>query len=145
MRLMRKPKMDMPLTRLRDQLDRMFDQPDFAMSDLLAGWTPAVDVLEDKDKLTVKAELPGFKREDINVTLHEDSLILSGERRVEEEQKQGEFYRCERYYGKFHRLVSLPSSVDAEKIEAKYQDGVLSITLPKTEKARGKKIEVGGT
>jgi len=137
--------MDMPLTRLRDQLDRMFDQPDFAMSDLLAGWTPAVDVLEDKDKLTVKAELPGFKREDINVTLHEDSLILSGERRVEEEQKQGEFYRCERYYGKFHRLVSLPSSVDAEKIEAKYQDGVLSITLPKTEKARGKKIEVGGT
>ncbi|HXT11908.1 MAG TPA: Hsp20/alpha crystallin family protein [Candidatus Angelobacter sp.] len=135
----------MPLTRLRDQLDRMFDQPDFAMSDLLAGWTPAVDVLEDKDKLTVKAELPGFKREDINVTLHEDSLILSGERRVEEEQKQGEFYRCERYYGKFHRLVSLPSSVDAEKIEAKYQDGVLSITLPKTEKARGKKIEVGGT
>ena len=144
MRLMRKPKMDMPLTRLRDQIDRFFEQPDFAISDLLAGWTPAVDVMEDKDKLTVKAEMPGFKREDINVTVHENNLILSGERRAEDEQKDGEFYRCERYYGKFHRSVPLPFLVDTEKIEAKYQDGVLSITLPKTEKAKGKQITVGG-
>jgi HSP20 family protein len=142
MRLMRQQKLDTPLTRLRDQIDRMFQQPDFSVGDLLEGWMPAVDVLEDKDKLTVKAELPGFKREDINVSLHEDNLVISGERRCEEEQKEGEFYRCERNYGRFHRAVSLPSSVDMEKIDARYRDGILTVTLPKSEKARGKQIEV---
>ena len=142
MRLMRRPRMDMPATRFRDELDRFFEQPDFALSDLFGGWTPAVDVLEDKDKLTVKAELPGFKREDINVSLHEDNLILSGERRCENEQKEGEFYRCERYYGRFHRSIPLPASVDMGKIDAKYRDGILTVTLPKAEKAKGKRIEV---
>jgi HSP20 family protein len=142
MRLMRRPRLDMPLTRLRDEIDRMFEQPDFAVSDLFGGWTPAVDVLKDKDKLTVKAELPGFKREYLNVSLHENNLIISGERRCEDEQKQGEFYRCERYYGKFHRSVSLPATVDTAKIDAKYRDGVLTVTLPKSEKAKGKQIEV---
>jgi HSP20 family protein len=143
MRLMRTPKLEMPLTRLRDEIDRLFvRQPDFAVSDLFGGWMPAVDLLEDKDKLTVKAELPGFKREDLNVSVHEDNLIISGERRCEDEQKEGEFYRCERYYGKFHRSIPLPASVDAGKIEAKYRDGVLTMTLPKTEKAKAKQIEV---
>ena len=142
MRLMRRPRLDSPLARLRNQIDEMFEQPDFPLSDLFTGWTPAVDVLEDKDKLTVKAELPGFKKEDLNVTLHENNLIISGERRCDDEQKEGEFYRCERYYGKFHRSVSLPSTVDTVKIDAKYRDGVLTVTLPKSEKAKGKQIEV---
>ena len=143
MRLMRRPKLDLPLTRLRDEIDRMFDQqPDFAVSDLFGGWTPAVDLLEDKDKLTVKAELPGFKREDLNVSVHEDNLIIAGERRCEDEQKEGEFYRCERYYGKFHRSIPLPASVSTDKIDAKYRDGILTVTLPKTEKAKAKQIEV---
>jgi HSP20 family protein len=143
MRLMRTPKLEMPLTRLRDEIDRLFDrQPDFAVSDLFGGWTPAVDMLEDKDKLTVKAELPGFKREDLNVSVHENNILISGERRCEDEQKEGEFYRCERYYGKFHRSIPLPASVEAGKIEAKYRDGVLTMTLPKTEEAKAKQIEV---
>ena len=142
MRLMRRPRLDSPLARLRNQIDEMFGQPDFPLSDLFTGWTPAVDVLEDKDKLTVKAELPGFKKEDLNVTLHENNLIISGERRCDDEQKEGEFYRCERYYGKFHRSVSLPSTVDTVKIDAKYRDGVLTVALPKSEKAKGKQIEV---
>ena len=84
MRLMRRPRLDSPLARLRNQIDEMFEQPDFPLRDLFTGWTPAVDVLEDKDKLTVKAELPGFKKEDLNVTLHENNLIISGERRCED-------------------------------------------------------------
>lgn len=143
MRLMRKPGFEMPLSRLRDQLNQIFEQPDFAMSDLLGGgWLPAVDVLDDKDKLTIKAELPGFKREDLDVSVHDNSLVISGERKSDEEKKDGEFYRSERFYGKFHRSISLPSTVDTGKIEARYRDGVLTVTLPKSDKAKAKQIEV---
>lgn len=143
MRLTRKPGFEMPLSRLRDQLNQIFEQPDFAMTDLLGGgWLPAVDVLDDKDKLTVKAEVPGFKREDLDVSVHENTLIISGERKSDEEKKDGEFYRSERFYGKFHRSISLPSTVDTAKIQAKYRDGVLTVTLPKSEQAKGKQIEV---
>lgn len=143
MRLMRKPRYEMPLSRLRDQLGQIFEQPDFALTDLMGGgWMPAVDVLEDKEKLTVKAELPGFKREELEVSVHENNLIISGERKSEEERKDGEFYRSERFYGRFHRAVSLPAAVDIEKISASYRDGVLTVTLPKTDQAKTKQIEV---
>lgn len=133
----------MPLSRLRDQLNQIFEQPDFAMSDLLGGgWLPAVDVLDDRNKLTVKAELPGFKREDLDVSVHDNQLIISGERKSEEEKKDGEFYRSERFYGKFHRSIPLPATVDTGKIEARYRDGVLTVTLPKSEQAKAKQIEV---
>jgi HSP20 family protein len=142
MRLMRRPRSDSPLARWRNQIDAMFEHPDIGASDLFSGWTPAVDVLEDKQKLTVKAELPGFKREDIDVSLHENNLSIMGERKCADEQKEGEYYRCERYFGKFHRVVPLPSSVDTGKIDAKYSNGILTVTLPKSEKAKSKQIEV---
>ncbi len=143
MRLTRKPRYDMPLSRLRDQLGQIFEQPDFALTDVMGGgWIPAVDVLEDKDKLTVKAELPGFKREELEVSVHENNLIISGERRSEGERKDGEFYRSERFYGRFHRAVSLPAAVDIEGTLASYRDGVLIVTLPKTDQAKAKQIEV---
>lgn len=142
MRLMRKPGMEMPMSRLRNQLDRVFE-PDFALSDLFSGgWMPAVDVTESKDKLTVKAELPGFKREDLDVSVHENNLIISGERKTEEDQKDAEFFRSERFYGRFQRSIPLPFSVDTGKIEAHYRDGVLTIVLPKSEHAIPKQIEV---
>ncbi len=142
MRLMRRPRPEMPLSRLRDQLDQMFD-PDFAISDLFGGaWLPAVDVLEGKDKLTVHAELPGFRREDLEVSVHENNLIISGERKAEEERKDGEFHRSERFYGKFHRSIALPYSVDTTNIEARYRDGVLTVLLPKSEQAKARQIEV---
>jgi HSP20 family protein len=145
MRLMRKPSWEMPLSRLGNQLGQMFEQPDFAIGDLLSGgWMPAVDVLEAGDKLTVKAELPGFKREDLDVSVHENNLIISGERKAAEEQNEGEFYRSERFYGKFHRSITLPFAVDTEKIEAHYRDGVLTVMLPKNEQAKAKKVQVGG-
>jgi HSP20 family protein len=133
----------MPLSRLRDQMEQIFEQPDFALTDLLGGgWLPAVDVLEDKDSFTVKAELPGFRREDLEISVQENNLILSGQRKAEEERKDGEFYRSERFYGRFHRSIALPASVDTDKIEAKYRDGVLTLTLPKSEQARTKQIHV---
>jgi HSP20 family protein len=143
MRLTRKPGFEMPLSRLRDQLNQIFEQPDFAISDLLGGgWLPAVDVLDDKEKLTVKAELPGFKREDLDVSVLQDSLVISGERKSDEEKKDGEFYRSERFYGKFHRSIPLPSTVDTGKIQARYRDGILTVTLPKSEHAKSQQIEV---
>lgn len=143
MRLMKRSRFPMPLARLQDQLDQIFDQPDFGISDLLnGGWIPAVDVLESQDKLTVKAELPGFKREDLDVSVHDNHLVLSGERKADMERKEGDFYRSERFYGKFHRSIELPFAVDTGRIEARYNDGVLTIMLPKSESAKAKQIEV---
>jgi HSP20 family protein len=145
MKLMRKPGFDTPLARLRSQLGQMFEDPDFAVSDLLGGaWIPAVDVLEGKDKLVVNAELPGFKREDLDVSVHENTLNISGERKADEESKEGGFYRSERFYGRFHRSIPLPFTVDTGKIEAHYQNGVLTINLPKSEQAKARQIEVRG-
>lgn len=133
----------MPLSRLRDQLSQIFEQPEFALTDLLGGgWTPVIDVLEDKDKLTVKVEVPGFKREDLEVSVHESNLIISGERKSEEERKDGEFYRSERFYGRFHRSIPLHYVVETDKIQAQYRDGVLTVTLPKAEHAKARQIEV---
>lgn len=143
MRLTRRPRYDMPLSRLRDQLSQIFEQPEFALTDLLGGgWTPVIDVLEDKDKLTVKVEVPGFKREDLDVSVHENSLIISGERKSDEERKDGEFYRSERFYGRFHRSIPLHYAVETDKIQALYRDGILTVTLPKAEHAKAKQIEV---
>jgi HSP20 family protein len=83
-----------------------------------------------------------MKKENIDVSIHENNLVLSGERKCEEESKEGEFYRCERYYGRFHRSIALPFAVDPSKVQATYRDGILRVTLPKSEAAKPKQIEV---
>ncbi len=129
---------------LRNELDRLFEP--FAEltrgSQLLSVWNPAVDVFEDKDSIIVKAELPGMKKEDIDVSLHDGALSVSGERKSEEKFEDAETYRSERFVGRFHRTVTLPSPVSADKVKAQYKDGILMITLPKTEEAKPKQIEV---
>jgi HSP20 family protein len=133
------------LTDLRDEIDRLFESPVAEMtrtSHLLSGWTPVLDFYEDKDNLLVKVELPGMKREDIEVSLHEGSLSISGERKSEEKHKDADVYRAERFIGRFQRTVSLPTPVATEKVKAQYKDGVLTITLPKTEEAKPKHIDV---
>jgi len=129
------------LTDLRDEIDRLFEAPLARTSEFL-GWTPAFDVYEEKDNFVVKAELPGIKKEDINVSLQDGNLIISGERKSETKGEGTEFYRAERYFGKFQRAVSLPTAVATGKIKAEYKDGVLTITLPKAEEAKPKQIEV---
>jgi len=86
--------------------------------------------------------LPGMKREDIDVALDGNTLTLSGERKQEEEKREGESYRSERYFGRFQRSITLPTEVQANKIEAAYKDGVLTVTLPKSEEAKPKQIPV---
>jgi len=131
-----------PLGRLRDRLDQLFDYPTWQESPFFEGWSPSVDIREDKDKLIVEAELPGMKKEDIDVSIHQNALVLSGERKCEEESREGDLYRCERYYGRFNRSINPPFAVDATKVQASYRDGVLRVTLPKSESAKPKQIEV---
>ena len=133
------------LSSLRDELDRLFESPWTELartSQLLSGWTPALDVHEDKDNFVVQAELPGMKREEIDVSLHDGALSISGERKTEKKCEEAEVYRAERFFGKFQRTVTLPAPVAADKVKAQYKDGVLTITLPKTEAAKPKQIEV---
>ncbi len=133
------------LSSLRDELDRLFESPWTELartSQLLSGWTPALDIHEDKDNFIVRAELPGMKREEIDVSLHDGALSISGERKLEQKFEEAEVYRTERFFGKFQRTVSLPAAVAADKVKAQYKDGVLTITLPKTEEAKPKQIDV---
>lgn len=105
-------------------------------------WAPAVDVFEKGDKLVVKAEVPGMKEDDIHVSVEGDMLTIRGEKKTESEVKNEDYYRCERSYGSFLRSVALPSTVDASKIEADYEDGVLEVTLPKKPEVKPKKVAV---
>ena len=133
------------LTSLRDEMNRLFDLslPGFTRDDgLFSGWSPALDVHQDKDNVYMKVELPGMKKEEIEVSLHEGTLTISGERRHEEEKKEGETFRSERYFGRFQRSVTLPTAVDGGKVKASYKDGILNVTLPKAEEAKPKQIQV---
>jgi len=134
------------LSSLRDEIDRLFEAPmeEFTRGSqqFLGGWLPAVDLFEDKDHVVVKAELPGMKKEEIEISLHEGVLTLSGERKSEQKHKDAEVYRSERFEGRFQRTISLPAPVQADKVSATYKDGILTVTLPKTEEAKPKQIEV---
>ena len=129
------------LTDLRSEIDRLFEAP-LARTSEFFGWTPAFDVYEEQDNFVVKAELPGMKKEDINVSLQDGTLIISGERKGETKDEGAEVFRAERYFGKFQRTVSLPATVAVNNVKAEYKDGILTVTLPKSEKAKPKQIEV---
>ena len=107
-----------------------------------AEWTPRVDVYENKDNFVVKAELPGIDPKDLEVRIEDETLYLKGERKLEKEQKEENYYQRERAYGSFARSFSLPSSVNTEKVLAEYKDGLLRLTLPKREEAKPKSIQV---
>ena len=105
-------------------------------------FVPAVDVYEDEQSLTLKLEVPGLNEEDINVTLENNTLTVSGERKFEKEEKEENFHRIERRYGSFTRTFRLPNTVDSEKVEAGYDKGVLKITLAKRAEAKPKTIKI---
>lgn len=130
---------------LRDELDRLFDASlgELSRSSHLLGiWNPAVDLYEDKDNVILKAELPGMKREEIEVSFHDGTLSISGERKGGEKTDGTETRRNERFVGRFQRTLTVPARVDATKVSALYQDGVLTVSLPKSEEAKPKHIEV---
>jgi len=107
-----------------------------------SAWLPAVDVFEDKESLKIVAELPGLKPEDVKITMENNTLTLRGEKKQVAEEKNERVHRYERSYGSFERSFSLPNTVDAEKAAASFENGVLTITLPKAEKAKPREIAV---
>jgi HSP20 family protein len=131
------------LASLRDEFNRLFDWTAPSRdSGLFSGWSPALDVFDDKERLVVKVELPGMKKEEIEISLHDGTLTVSGERKTEHEAKEGQIFRSERYFGKFQRSVTLPTAVDPGKVKATYKDGILTVDLAKAEEAKPKHIEV---
>lgn len=129
-----------PLARLNDELDQLFEQPNAPISQNT--WLPSLDVLEDKNNYIVLAELPGLKREEIKVSLEDGTLTISGERKVEAYSNETSAHRIERLSGRFKRSIGLPATISTDMVKAAYADGVLTVTLPKSEQAKPKKIDV---
>ena len=136
------------LVSIQDEMNRVFNDsfgrvPSRFDTELShSEWSPSVDISETKDEIVVKAEVPGMNKDDIKITLQDNVLTLKGERKQEKEEKDTNFYRMERYYGSFARSFSLPTVVQADKIKASYKDGILNITLPKTEEVKPKQIPI---
>ncbi len=135
------------MRRLQDEMSRLFD-PGFPFENgelVSANWVPAVDIEETPETLRVIAELPGMRREDIQVEFENGMLTIRGQRAREEEKKEKNFHRVERSFGSFARAFRLPATVDAEKITASYEDGVLKLEMPKREESKARRIQIGGT
>jgi HSP20 family protein len=133
------------LDQLRRQMDQLLDLSpfgEFGQGQFFNEWAPAIDLFEDKDQFIVKAEIPGMKKEDIDVSLHNDALTISGERKYEEKKEEGANYRTERFFGRFQRTVTLPKNVAPDKVKASYKEGILTVTVAKSELAKPKQIEV---
>ena len=108
----------------------------------VAEWSPLVDIVENEKEYLIKAELPEMRKEDVRLTVENEVLTISGERKFEKEEKGRKHHRIERAYGSFVRSFSLPEDVDGSKVAADYKDGVLHVHLPKSEKAKAKSIEI---
>jgi HSP20 family protein len=130
---------------LRDELDSLFELPFWSnfqrQAQLFSGWSPALDIYQNNENVIARVELPGMRKEDIEISLHDGMLTISGERKAESAEGE-KAERTERYVGKFRRSVSLPTLVDANKVAAYYRDGILTVTLPKAEEAKPKQIQV---
>lgn len=130
---------------LRDELDSLFELPTWSnfqrQAQLFSGWSPGLDLYQNNDNVIARVELPGMRKEDIDISLHDGMLTISGERKAEEAEGD-KAERTERYIGKFRRSVSLPTQVNAGKVSATYRDGILTVTLPKAEEAKPKQIQV---
>ncbi len=133
------------MTNLQREMNRMFDTfmrtPE--EEDSFKGtWSPEVDIKESSDAIIIQAELPGMKKEEIKLSIRDNTLQMSGEKKMEDEKKGETYHRVERAYGSFLRTFTLPSMVDASKIHAVFKDGVLHLTLPKAEESKPREISI---
>ncbi|NLI99156.1 Hsp20/alpha crystallin family protein [bacterium] len=128
----------------RRDMERLFDSffGRWGAEDFPATWAPLVDIEETKESLIVRVEVPGMNKEDIKIQAVGDNLVISGERRSQAEDKDRHFHRIERSYGMFQRVLTLPTEVEHDKAKASYENGVLEITFPKSEKAKTKEIAI---
>jgi HSP20 family protein len=127
---------------LQQTMNRFLNEPSSSKP-----WVPAVDIRETENELIVKADIPDMKFEDIDVRLENGTLTLRGERKFEQQKKEGGWHRVERSYGSFERVFTLPDTVNPEGVQADYKNGTLTVTLPKKEiaKPRQIKVQVGGS
>ena len=131
---------------LQERMNRLFDEAVHRgqAGEALAGptWSPAVDIYETDEDIVIDAELPGMDRDDVDIQVRDNTLILKGERKMEKTVKDEGYHRMERMYGSFSRTFTLPSTVDQEKISASYDKGVLHIRMPKTAKTKPQQIKI---
>jgi HSP20 family protein len=133
------------LITLRDEMDRWFERlwdRDAALLPANGGWTPAIDLTENKEAVVVRVDLPGIEPKDVHVDLQANVLTIRGKNEVEKTEKDETFYRMERRYGAFVRTVRMPVAVDATKVKATFKNGMLAIVLPKAAEARTAEIPV---
>lgn len=133
------------LSSIRREMDRLWNRV-FGETSLARTfaeeWSPRMDLSETKDNLVVKAEIPGVEAKDVNVNITGNVLTIRGEKKKEEEEKDEQRHYVERYHGSFQRSFQLPANVKTDKIEATFDKGILQVTLPKTEEAKKKEIEI---
>ena len=133
------------LSTIQDRMNRLFQDaytPNREEGLSAAAFAPATDVYEDENHVTLKLEVPGIDEKDLDIRVENNNLVIRGERKFEKEEKEENFRRVERQYGTFVRSFSLPSTVDTDNINANYDKGVLSITMPKRAEAKPKQIQV---
>jgi HSP20 family protein len=134
------------LQRMRREMDRLwesfFETKPARRQEEMSEWVPSIDLSETKESYIVKAEIPGMEAKDIDITLQDDLLTIRGEKKQEKEEKDENYHFVERSYGSFTRSIRLPQEVKGDKIKASYKDGVLKITLPKSEEAKKKETKI---
>jgi HSP20 family protein len=138
------------LDRVFDEMERTFEEifgrPFYPVtwrrSPTVRPWSPPLEIYEKGDEYVVKAELPGMKKDEIDISILENTLSIKGELKAEEEVTNEDYHLCERCYGSFERAVTLPTEVDAARVEANYTDGILEIKLPKVPQAKPKKLDI---
>ncbi len=135
------------LEAIQNEMNKMFNSSLVRWGDRDAGllegaWSPAIDIYDSKDNIMVKADIPGMKKDEIEVSVYGDTLIIKGEKKQEKEVKEKDYVRTERFYGSFNRAISLPAAVDASKVNATYQNGVLELVLPKKEDSKPKQLKI---
>jgi HSP20 family protein len=141
----RRPLPFQSLRRLSNALDEAFTTWPFAQEEggtITSSWYPACDVLEDKDSVKIIVELPGVTPDDVKLSLENNLLSIRGEKKQQAEERTERVHRYERSYGAFERSFALPTTVDSEKVSASFRDGVLTVTVPKAERARPREIPV---
>lgn len=130
---------------LRDEMNSLFELPSMGnlarQTQLFSGWSPALDLYQNSDTVVAVVEVPGMRKEDIDISLRDGMLTIAGERQSSSGEGENA-ERTERFSGKFRRSITLPTRVDAGKVSATYKDGILTVTLPKAEEAKPKKVEV---
>ncbi len=134
------------LENLQREMNRLFGFSLTREPALSAGqFAPAVDISDTRDKFLVKADLPGLKKDEIEISVQDNVLTIRGEKKKDSEVKEDDYYRSERFHGSFSRTIQFPAAINSDKIEARYENGVLSVTLPKKEEAKPKQIKIDVT